>query len=64
LCISWTNKRFDNIKTHGATLKKKMAEYFVTKYKRTIRNNIIVAPTEITLVYGLELMFRLDSPDR
>ena len=23
MCISWTNKRFDNIKMHGATVKKK-----------------------------------------
>jgi hypothetical protein len=28
LCISWTNKRFDNIKTHGATVKINEEEAF------------------------------------
>jgi hypothetical protein len=32
-----------------------MAEYVVRKYKRTRCNNIMVVPTEITLVYGLEM---------
>jgi hypothetical protein len=33
LCISWTNKRFDNIKMHGATVKTFWSSYIIYEYK-------------------------------
>jgi len=32
MCISWTNKRFDNIKMHGATVKIEIRRFTPGKY--------------------------------